>query len=1668
MKATFGADAQCNYRFGFYFNTPRPSSIEGCRYKTHPPKFSASAEMTLKPYITVAPRVEIALGDSKRKVYGEAIAEATAALPITASLKLELPSNSFSVSFIIDLVITINLKFNVGWKFCLLVIPCYEKKIPLGSFKLAQFKWNLAKINAGAAQKKEGTVSRASSPVTHLLPSPEAPPCECFSFLPYCKCCNCMKSSQQPQMYIRPAISSRASADGKVKALFMYIPDRLRFEQNTNIAVLFSFVCSNRLAAADRVTVNYPVGFFTAGPSSSPVANPANVEGLSYQAIQSANPSSSSFVFSVDRPVNAQIVFIVTIYGLSLGNATPGSPFGISFQTSADPAPSDACSTGSILQSKMMAAGFEIDIMHRIQYRASVPAVLKFTTFAPLPSGGRITVMYPTGFFAAGPSTNLSFSNIAGLDTITLQPATAFSSSFVISISGSGIKSNSNVVITLAGMTMGNATNENTKSCTLKSSADPQPSDPFDSGFILSQPVIGQVTSPQIVQFLTTPRKHFFSLNNITLMVLQFTTRSRIEANGDITVQFPAGYFVAGPAASSGADSTFTIVRQPVSALNSSTFSIQTSRAVASFTAVTVTLYGLTLGESTANAPVVTLATSADPVPSPIANFRRILPARSVTYLTIKAGTSAPEIAQEDGLPQTLTIRFFAQTAIAIGGKMTIQFPSGFFFSSYDTLDTGSSPVVFLNVGTWGFTEFNESIPNARLENITSNRIIIRSLIAIPSGAQTSDNKDTVLIMIKRLYLSDSASSAAAGSFEVLTDNDFNPSEAVPVSSVFSVIKRNQAFSCSLSCNALGTDAAASGIFQNFAGNTVDVTLRFKSANNQTRFGRGSGTGVTQAITVVYPAGFFTSGPVTVSDILQAGAQGNLTRPVVAVGAGSTFVLRTSIDLAGLPLLGYYSYTVTLYGMKLGSATPAGSAINLFTSLDPDLSPCTWTEEYSELRQPTAAPIRSWPMVLSPAATWSSSSSNLVARRSANVSFAFSTVTAIKAGNISIQLPAGLIQAVPSPPRLCWKSGVVCFKSVTTTGPVRSQSASSDGFEVLVVQIPPATDEIGAQSRVTIDFFDVVIGSSLGSSQGITITTTSHTLPSDVIPIPTIVPNCVFPPNLIIASQFRQSGRTQVPITLSFVPQSDLPSSSTITVTFPPFMFVDGPLSNPSATVSVAGSAATISVTTLLSAADSPSYSSFVVAIGGALVPKFSFVSLVLDGLTIGNPTRNVPNGIRITTSADSVSCIGADTGVILEQPSTPPYTDADGKDPCDCKTNNATVAYNNAAFAGSIQTSSSNWQIFNATQVDTCDYSVANVAAFTTLFVVPTTGFYSLRAAVSDIPSTFNSSSWNFMARTVEASKGSGCCGNTAFCGALSSSKAAFTSARLFLQGGDTISIVWTVDVVGGIAPSATILLLVQAIREPVVYVDVAQGRAGNKGTYDAPVASFQEGLYALAALVASLGVKNGTATMYVRPSAYGQNKPHVPLLATGFVIPTQLKGVSLVISSVVAQAATSLYTAFQEQSYCNYLINQCTSQSRFFEASYGTAMDTEIAANATLSGRAFTLRDMASLTLQGFTIQNFANRGDGGAFHVHNSTLILQNCMLKGNSAIAYGNGGAIFATKQSLVVIQNSIFLGHRARGSGGIVYANAGSVLVVDKSILQGACKLLQRSRRNFCG
>ena len=45
LQVTLGADLQCNYKFGIYYNYPRPSQPNGCSFKYHKPQGSAEGSI---------------------------------------------------------------------------------------------------------------------------------------------------------------------------------------------------------------------------------------------------------------------------------------------------------------------------------------------------------------------------------------------------------------------------------------------------------------------------------------------------------------------------------------------------------------------------------------------------------------------------------------------------------------------------------------------------------------------------------------------------------------------------------------------------------------------------------------------------------------------------------------------------------------------------------------------------------------------------------------------------------------------------------------------------------------------------------------------------------------------------------------------------------------------------------------------------------------------------------------------------------------------------------------------------------------------------------------------------------------------------------------------------------------------------------------------------------------------------------------------------------------------------------------------------------------------------------------------------------------------------------------------------------------------------------------
>ena len=152
--------------------------------------------------------------------------------------------------------------------------------------------------------------------------------------------------------------------------------------------------------------------------------------------------------------------------------------------TSCPPGPSFSMSTfqcSITSATKVAMDSFVIATSDRLAFKTCVSVTLTFTPVTSIPSGGTITLTYPSGFFASSvtPIVAAGASSVAGL-TATCSATTA--TSFVITTSGASISSSA-FTITIKGLTMGAAT-KGAVGITVSSSADPVESLPVASGAV--------------------------------------------------------------------------------------------------------------------------------------------------------------------------------------------------------------------------------------------------------------------------------------------------------------------------------------------------------------------------------------------------------------------------------------------------------------------------------------------------------------------------------------------------------------------------------------------------------------------------------------------------------------------------------------------------------------------------------------------------------------------------------------------------------------------------------------------------------------------------------------------------------------------------------------------------------------------------------------------------------------------------------------------------------------------------------------------------------------------------------------------------------------------------------------------------------------------------------
>jgi len=280
--------------------------------------------------------------------------------------------------------------------------------------------------------------------------------------------------------------------------------------------------------------------------------------------------------------------------------------------------------------------------------------VIKFTPFTSVSPMGTLTITTPQNYFSGSPSFIAGASNIAGM---TGSSGSQTTTTVVIIIGGNPTTTGA-VVITLSGLTLGNAVGAGTFS--MSSSGDVTAST--------------TQTAPAILLSVTTfasVTMAYTGAGSPVTPVLVFTPAISLDAGQSITLGMPAGYFI-GTATFAAAATNIALLTGSATAVSAADRQIVITTAGAATTtgSVTVTLSGLTLGAIQATG-VFTLSTSKD-----LGTKQLSAPAivTAVAFTSITMAYNGANSAVKPVLVFTPTT-----TVLATGGTITLTMPQNYF-----------------------------------------------------------------------------------------------------------------------------------------------------------------------------------------------------------------------------------------------------------------------------------------------------------------------------------------------------------------------------------------------------------------------------------------------------------------------------------------------------------------------------------------------------------------------------------------------------------------------------------------------------------------------------------------------------------------------------------------------------------------------------------------------------------------------------------------------------------------------------------------------------------------------------------------------------------------------------------------------------------------------------
>jgi len=363
--------------------------------------------------------------------------------------------------------------------------------------------------------------------------------------------------------------------------------------QGATVTPVLVFNPAIDLIAGGTITLTMPVGYFRGTVSS--IAS--SKSGLTATSTPAADSSSTTIILTTGGAATGTGTAItMTLTGLTLGTVQTATTAGFQIKSSAT---NDIISIG-LDAAAITGMQFNTITLASSTAGASVSPVLQFHPATTISIGGTITLTMPAGYFRGTVS---SITNtVDAFKATSSVAATATSTSIVLTTSDSPSGA-SQRTITLIGLTLGGARAQVTAGFQLSSSNDTGLSAGLNAsavtGMVLTSVTMGATSSGASVS-----------------PVLVFTPHTSVSSGGTIILTMPAGYFLGSvhsiASSVTSLNATGSFYGSPAIS-NSTAIVLTTSGAATSTAAVTMTLYGLTLGSARAAVTAgLQLSSSAD------------------------------------------------------------------------------------------------------------------------------------------------------------------------------------------------------------------------------------------------------------------------------------------------------------------------------------------------------------------------------------------------------------------------------------------------------------------------------------------------------------------------------------------------------------------------------------------------------------------------------------------------------------------------------------------------------------------------------------------------------------------------------------------------------------------------------------------------------------------------------------------------------------------------------------------------------------------------------------------------------------------------------------------------------------------------------------------------